>query len=248
MSRKLRLGLGVASLALLLGACAGVERQASAGSDTTSTTAASISTTTAASPARSSTTAIVVTTAVANPTAAERFPMPRIAEPDPNRPRYDRESWDGKGWADADHDGCNTRAEVLQAESAVPTVSKPTNCTVLTGQWTEPYRGKTVTDASVLQIDHVVALGDADRSGGWAWPAERKLAFANNLTDPDALVAVDGAENERKADKGPDEWTPPNAAYRCTYVATYARVKATWGLTVTPAQAAAIERARQECP
>lgn len=243
---RLRLVLAVSSLAVLLGGCAGVEEMASAG-NATSTTAVSISTTAAGSTAGSSPTA-ATTTAVASLTAVERFPMPRIAEPDPNRPRYDRETWDGKGWADADRDGCNTRAEVLQAESAVPTVSKPTNCTVLTGQWTEPYRGKTVTDASALQIDHVVALGDAERSGGWAWPAERKLAFANNLADPDALVAVDGAENERKADKGPDQWTPPNAAYRCTYVATYARVKATWDLTVTPAQAAAIERARQECP
>ncbi len=92
-----------------------------------------------------------------------------------------------------------------------------------------------------------MALSDAHASGGWAWPPERKVAFANDLEDADELNATWGPENERKADYGPDGWSPPNEAFRCAYVAAYSRIKAHWDLTVTPLQWAAIERVWSTC-
>lgn len=207
---------------------------------------------------------LVLVLAVLSGCGADQIPAPRqaataapatlpaglpelvVAEPDGSRPRYERDQWDGRGWADVDGDGCNTRAEVLQLESAVPTTSKATTCTVVTGSWSDPYTGRSTTLAADLQIDHLVALGDAHRSGGWAWSAERKREFANDLSDPWALNAVWGQENERKADHGPDEWLPISD-FRCTYVLAYATVKARWGLTVSPAQYAAIAGAYSEC-
>ncbi len=88
---------------------------------------------------------------------------------------------------------------------------------------------------------------DANRSGGWAWSPERKSAFANDLEDSAALNAVWGAENQRKADFGPDRWLPPVHGFRCEYVASYARIKAHWGLTVTSAEWAAIEGVWSGC-
>lgn len=154
---------------------------------------------------------------------------PLVAERDPDRPRYLRDEWDGKGWADVDGDGCNTRAEVLQLESSIPTTSKATNCTVVSGSWTDRYTGHGFTDAAAVQIDHLVALGDAAASGGWAWSAERKAAFTNDLDDAWALNAVSGAENQRKADFGPDRWLPPVADFRCTYVAAYSATRRSGG-------------------
>ncbi|MFP5281819.1 MAG: hypothetical protein ACLGIF_00020 [Actinomycetes bacterium] len=119
-------------------------------------------------------------------------------------------------------------------------------CKVLAGEWFDPYTGRVLTSADQAQIDHLVALGDAHRSGGWAWPPERKVAFANNLDDPAELNAVWGAENQRKADFGPDRWLPVEG-FRCEYVASYARIKADWGLTVTSSEWAAIERVWSGC-
>jgi hypothetical protein len=65
-------------------------------------------------------------------------------------------------------------------------------CRILSGAWTDLFTGREVTSPSRLEVDHLVALGDAHRSAGWAWPAERKVAFANDLEDPDALNAVGG--------------------------------------------------------
>lgn len=174
--------------------------------------------------------------------------QPRVATPDPTRPRYVRDEWQPHGWADADRDGCNTRAEVLMVEAKGPTTHKPTNCTVVSGTWVDPYTGRAVTLAAQLQVDHLVALGDAAASGGWAWSLERKRRFADNLEDEWALNAVWGPENERKADRGPDRWLPPNPAFRCTYVRAYAAIKARWGLTVTPSQWAAVTKVWSTCP
>lgn len=181
-------------------------------------------------------------------TIPARLAQPRIAERDPRRPAYDRAEWQPHGWADADHDGCNTRAEVLKLESSVRVATKAGNCTVLTGAWADPYTGRTTTSAADLQIDHLVALSDAAASGGWAWPAERKVAFANDLADEWELNAVTAAENTRKGDLGPDRWSPPLASFHCAYVAAYAAIKARWDLAVTASQWAAILDVWRSCP
>ncbi len=171
---------------------------------------------------------------------------PRVADPDPNRSRYDRTTWQPHGWIDADANCLDTRQEVLVSESRIPVRKSARGCTVLAGEWVDPYTGTVSATADRLQVDHLVALSDASQSGGWAWPQSRKVAFANDLSDSDELNAVVSAENERKADYGPDRWLP-DAPARCWYVSAYARIKERWGLTVTPAQWAAIERVWSSC-
>jgi hypothetical protein len=63
-------------------------------------------------------------------------------------------------------------------------------CSLVGGQSTSPYDGRTTTAPSTLDIDHRVALAEAHRSGGWQWDEARKAAFANDLDDPRTLVAV----------------------------------------------------------
>jgi hypothetical protein len=170
--------------------------------------------------------------------ATGELARPRVAERDPGRPRYVRDDWQPHGWADIDGDGCNTRAEVLLEEATGP-VARTGRCTITAGEWEDRYTGRRVTVPAELQIDHLVALSDAHASGGWAWSPEQKVSFTNDMSDPDELNAVWGPENQRKADEGPDGWLPPEASFRCAYVAAYMRIKARWDLTVTPSQSAA---------
>ena len=84
---------------------------------------------------------------------------------------YNRESF-GKDWIDADKNGCKTRAEVLIAEAVVkPKVGK--KCALTGGKWVSAYDAKTITDASKLDVDHLVPLAEAWRSGAWAWTAKQ---------------------------------------------------------------------------
>lgn len=177
------------------------------------------------------------------------IPIPRllIAPVSDRLPDYERKAW--RHWIDADRDCQNTRAEVLIAESAAPvTFTKAEQCAVATGEWLDPFTGATFTDARRLDVDHLVPLANAHRSGGWQWDAARKRQFANSLAYPNHLLAVSAAANRSKGARGPEDWRPPDAAYHCQYAQDWISVKAEWDLTATAAEWAALTEMLQECP
>ena len=133
-------------------------------------------------------------------------------------------------------------------ESLVPvTYRSERQCRVDAGQWFGAFTGTTVTDASELDVDHLVPLANAHQSGGWAWTPERKREYANSLEDPDHLIAVTAGANRAKGAKAPDEWRPPDESYWCEYALDWIRIKRTWGLTVTPAEAEALREMLGAC-
>lgn len=159
---------------------------------------------------------------------------------------YDRDDW--RHWTDDDHNCRNTRHEVLAAESEVPVrYSSKDRCKVTHGRWRCPFTGRTITDPRKLDVDHMVPLHEAHRSGGDTWSAERKRRYANERTDAGHLIAVDRAANRSKGDQGPDAWLPDNAAYRCTYVEEWVRIKERWSLSMDSKEQRAVEAARAEC-
>ena len=136
---------------------------------------------------------------------------------------------------------------MLIAEADGPLTYKTGNCTVTSGVWNDPNTGTTFTLPSDVDIDHMVALADAHRSGGWTWSTVKKRAYANDLDHPETLIAVDDGSNSSKSDKSPDQWLPPNGSYQCTYATEWVSVKATWSLTVTAPERAALDSLLQTC-
>ncbi len=149
-----------------------------------------------------------------------------------------------KLWIDADSNGCNTRAEVLIQEAIVkPTIGK--NCVLTGGTWISPYDGVKVTKASALDIDHVVPLSEAWKSGAWAWTPAKRGAYANDLSNPRTLVAVSLGENRSKGDQDPAEWLPPKGV--CTYISDWISIKSRYQLTVDSAEALVLSAKVKEC-
>ena len=172
--------------------------------------------------------------------------QPTIADTPSGIPAYDRDDW--SHWSDDDRDCQNTRHEVLVEESLQPVTFKTASqCQVATGYWIGVYTNTVVTDASDLDVDHMVPLKNAHVSGAWAWSAAERKAYANDLSDPDHLIAVTASANRSKAAKGPDEWMPPDASYWCEYAIDWIRIKNTWSLTVTPAEWAVLESMLATC-
>ncbi|MFJ9855259.1 HNH endonuclease family protein [Streptomyces sp. NPDC101150] len=150
-------------------------------------------------------------------------------------------------WIDADHDGCNTRSEVLIAE-AVKKPQKGSGCRLTGGTWRSAYDGKTLTNARQLDIDHVVPLAEAWDSGASKWSADRREAYANDLDAARSLIAVSLGSNRSKGDKDPAEWMPPAKSDTCTYAADWVSAKLRWKLTADRAEKAKLKQISAGCP
>ena len=139
---------------------------------------------------------------------------------------YDRSFF--KHWIDADKDKCDTRAEVLISEAVVkPKVDK--KCKIAGGKWLSAYDGKSVTNASLLDVDHLVPLAEAWRSGAWSWTPKQRQDYANDLGDKRALIAVTLTTNRSKSDRDISDWVPK--VDTCGYVANWIAIKIRYSLT-----------------
>jgi hypothetical protein len=96
-----------------------------------------------------------------------------------------------------------------------------------------------------LDIDHLIPLAEAWRSGAWKWSPAQREAFANDLTDQRALVAVTAGLNRQKGDQDPSTWLPPEN--KCVYVSNWIAIKVRYSLTVDPAEANALTSLVSQC-
>jgi Protein of unknown function (DUF1524) len=164
---------------------------------------------------------------------------------------YSREQF-GTPWADVNDNGCPTREDILARDLKKDVFTTIRGCTraVLRGVLKDPYTGKLirfvrgVATSAAVQIDHVVALGDAWRTGAAKWTAALRLAYAN---DPDVLLAVDGPANGAKSDGDAAEWLPPRQAFDCRYIARQIAIKTKYGLWLTPSERDAMAARLQSC-
>ncbi|QTD95727.1 HNH endonuclease family protein [Streptomyces cyanogenus] len=174
-----------------------------------------------------------------------RDALAQLPVSDEDRTGYERTAF--KHWVDADRDGCNTRAEVLKAEAVVAPVQGP-GCKLSGGRWYSPYDDRYINGPSGLDIDHLVPLAEAWDSGASAWTAKEREAYANDLGDDRALIAVSAASNRSKADQDPSTWLPPAAGYRCQYVTDWVADKTRWGLSIDTDEQAALTEVLGNCP
>ncbi|QTE31213.1 DUF1524 domain-containing protein [Pengzhenrongella sicca] len=166
------------------------------------------------------------------------------------RTGYERSAF-GQAWLDVDGNGCDTRNDILRRDLTGVVLKAGTGgCLVLAGTLADPYGGQPIAfergarTSSLVQIDHVVPLSDAWSKGAQGWSAQVRQEFGN---DPANLLAVDGDLNQAKGGSDAATWLPPHRPFRCRYVLRQVRVKATYGLWVTAAERAAIERVLGHC-
>ena len=161
-------------------------------------------------------------------------------------PKYDRKDW--RHWLDEDRDCQDARQEVLVAESLAQVVFKTADeCKVESGSWVGPYTGTAVSDPGELDVDHMVPLANAHRSGGWSWDRDRKADYANSLAYADHLIATTRSANRSKGSKGPEDWRPPDEGYLCDYAIDWVTIKSEWGLTATAREAEALREMLGMC-
>lgn len=249
----------VAALALVLGGCSGVDEEAAVAveadsAETSPTFAPTTGPAPTFAPAPEPTTATTAapagdgdtpssspprtTTPASGDLQAQIASMPVAPETDSGT--YDRDLFGG-GWIDADSDGCDTRCEVLAEERRSDLPGLPG------GGWLSVFDNYSTDDPSELDIDHMVPLAEAWRSGASRWSGQQRLAFANDLDHPASLIAVTAATNRSKSDGDPAQWQPPNREAWCGYVTDWVATKLRWSLTADEAEVRALHNMSRGC-
>jgi Protein of unknown function (DUF1524) len=139
-------------------------------------------------------------------------------------------------------DGCDTRQVVLKRDADYYSG----DCPVTSGKWYSYYDGVTVYSPSEIDIDHIVPLAEAWRSGASSWTTEKRQNFANDLNGPQ-LIAVTASVNRSKGDQDPSTWQPPRSGARCAYAKWWIHTKYRWGLTLQSSEKSALQSMLNTC-
>lgn len=160
---------------------------------------------------------------------------------------YDRDRF-GPAWLDADRNGCDTRNDIL-GQHLTDVTLESNGCVVASGAYVDPYTGSRIDyrqgHGALIDVDHVVSMGNGWVTGAFAWHIKERAAFAN---DPLNLLPADAGANRQKGDGDAATWLPANKSFRCSYVARQVAVKSKYDLWVTAPEKAAIERVLSSCP
>ena len=138
---------------------------------------------------------------------------------------------------------CDVRDSVLKRDG---TNVKLSGCNVVSGSWKSLYDGTVIDSPTKVDIDHMVPLANAWRSGAAKWTTDERENFANDLDDPQ-LIAVSASSNRSKGDQDPSTWKPTATSAWCDYAKDWIAVKTHWKLTVTTAEKSALNDMLEKC-
>ena len=150
--------------------------------------------------------------------------------------------------SDADHNGCDTRNDVLRRDLRDITLKAGTKgCVVIAGTLSDKYKGETYAfdrTPNNIDIDHVIARSNAWQTGAAKFDEDTLKEFGN---DPLNLLAVSSSLNRQKGDGDAATWLPPAKSYRCEYVSRQIAIKHKYDLWVVKAEKTAMERVLGTC-
>ena len=155
--------------------------------------------------------------------------------------KYQRADWEH--WTDEDQNCLNTRAELLKSRSKTQVKMRKKGCTVDRGAWEDFYTGRMHTVASFVEIDHIVPIYEAYKTGGKDWPSSKKKQFANDLEN---LAITSKKLNRSKSAKIITQFKAANAELNKRYICTYFKIKTKYSLKLSDKEMGLIKA--QNCP
>lgn len=176
-------------------------------------------------------------------------------------PEYDREEWGrwertgeygprGCAW-DTRHYLLMTIGKKWAPDFVTVSGERGKACRVRSFKMVDPYTGEPYVGPAgkKVHIDHIVAISEAHRSGGWAWSEEMKNRFYN---DPENLVPTLASVNISKGGKdvgieGGGPWWPPDEGKKCWFANRVIHVKWKWGLDIDEEERRSLMRALRNC-
>ncbi|GAB3598622.1 HNH endonuclease family protein [Angustibacter peucedani] len=140
--------------------------------------------------------------------------------------------------------GCDTREVVLKRDGSGVAVDSA--CQPTAGRWYSVYDATWVETSSGIDIDHIVPLAEAWRSGAKSWTTAHRQELANDLTHSQ-LIAVSASSNRSKGDQDPAQWKPTNTSVWCVYAREWIDVKYVYDMSVDTAEKSALSSMLDAC-
>lgn len=135
-------------------------------------------------------------------------------------------------------DGCTTRERVVIDGASDRTLASP--CAVLHPQWVSVWDVTVLVDPDDVDVAHMVPMEEAWYSGAWAWTAQQRRDFANDLSNSVSFRILTASTNAERGSSDPADWWPPYHGAHCNYAMEWVWIKARWNLSVDPAEYAAL--------
>lgn len=161
-------------------------------------------------------------------------------------------------WAPVNTDNpCWTSKKEALAIQAVPgtvkfedanhkeTKDKAQACSIVAGEWIDPYSGKRIKDPKDMDVDHIVPISYANDHGGDKWEVSKKSQFANDVESQ--LLAVSKKSKKTKNEASPSKFIPENKKYKCTYAKSFTSTLDKYELTVDKSNKKALSEILVEC-
>lgn len=149
---------------------------------------------------------------------------------------------------DIDHNGCDTRNDVLRRDlKNIVLQAGGDGCIVTSGDLDDDYLGDSYSyelGSSAVEIDHVVSRSNAWQTGGAALSGDALREFAS---DPLNLVTVSSDLKRQKDSADAATWLPPNESYQCEYVSRQIAVKHKYDLWVTAPEKETMQHVLDTC-
>ncbi len=139
---------------------------------------------------------------------------------------------------------CSTREMALARDGR--NVRRDAACHPARGLWYSPYDGTWLKSEKYVDVDHLVPLAYAWRSGAKRWSQSKRRAFANDLVRPE-LLTVSHSANIAKGGEGPQSWRPQRRAHWCRYATSWITVKHHYRLFVTRKEKVALLNMLRTC-
>ena len=89
-----------------------------------------------------------------------------------------------------------------------------------------------------IDVDHIVAKGNAWESGGYTWDTDKWKTYIN---DEEVLMATSAKANRSKGDKDASGWLPSNEKFWCKYATFQIHIKDKYNLSVTTDEKTTLE-------
>lgn len=156
--------------------------------------------------------------------------------------------FDPTQWVLASDDCLDLTEEVLIERSAVPVVWVDNlECVPSEGLWSDPYLGIDMTRTIDAEVRPLVPPEVVNQSGGADWTPATRSSFLSDTAHPAtmAVLAADSGHNPRN--RAPDAWRPSNQDTWCGYAVDWVAVKHRWELSVSVAEAAALNEMLTTC-